>query len=179
MPRLGNVEQANRVRNNEQRNDRYFTPKTLVKIHLELLIPIVPENSFILEPSRGQGAYYDYFQLAFPKCSFDFCEIDEGKDFLEYQGTPDVIITNPPFSILQKFIDKSISLRPLIISFLLNAYAVTPCRIRDFNNAGYYLVKMHLTRVNRWFGVSCIVVFSRDATENIVSFDCTKHILEC
>ena len=180
MPRLNNHQQANLVRKKSERSDKYYTPKTLVKIHLELLMPIVPAGSLILEPARGQGAYYDYFQLAFPTCSYDYCEIDEGKDFLQYSigNSPEVIITNPPFSLLQKFIDKSIELRPLIISFLLNQYAVTPCRIRDFNNAGYFVVGYLITRVNRWFGCSVILTVSRNATENIIQFDCVKHILE-
>lgn len=178
MPRLNNHQQANLVRNKSERSDKYYTPKSLVKIHLEQLIPIVPACSLILEPAKGLGAYYDYFQLAFPTCSYDYCEIDEGKDFLEYQGTPDVIITNPPFSLLQKFINKSIELHPLIISFLLNQYAVTPCRIRDFNNAGYFVVGYLIVRVNRWFGCSVILTVSRNATENIIQFDCVKHILE-
>ena len=84
----------------------------LVKIHLELLMPIVPAGSLILEPARGKGAYYDYFQLAFPTSQYDYCEIDEGKDFLEYSigNSPDVIITNPPFSLLKQFIKSLMAL---------------------------------------------------------------------
>lgn len=178
MPRLNNHQQANLVRNKSERSDKYYTPKSLVKIHLEQLIPIVPSGSLILEPAKGLGAYTDYFQLAFPTSHYDYCEIDEGKDFLEYTGNPDVIITNPPFSLLQKFINKSIELCPLIISFLLNQYAVTPCRIRDFNNAGYFVVGYLIVRVNRWFGCSVILTVSRNATQNIIQFDCVKHILE-
>lgn len=180
MPRLNNHQQANLVRNKSERADKYYTPKSLVQIHLEQLVPIVPAGSLILEPARGKGAYYDYFQLAFPTSHYDYCEIDEGKDFLEYSigNSPDVIISNPPFSILQKFIDKSIQLRPQIISFLLNMYAVTPCRIRDFNAAGYFVVGYLIVRVNRWFGVSVILTVSRNVTQNIIQFDCVKHILE-
>ena len=196
MPRLSNVEQANRVRAKGARNDCYYTPETLVDIHLAIIQPLTIPDKLILEPSRGLGAYYDKFLHYFPKNQYAWCEIADGRDFFEYEGEPegatppsqpqprpqaelpDIIITNPPFSLLSKFIQKSISLKPRIISFLLNAYAVTPCRIRDFNAAGYYLVKYHMTRVDKWFGVSCIIVLSREATSNIVSFDTTKHILE-
>jgi len=214
MPRLSNVEQANRVRAKGARNDCYYTPETLVDIHLAIIQPLTIPDKLILEPSRGLGAYYDKFLHYFPKNQYAWCEIADGRDFFEYEGEPegatppsqpqprpqaelpegatppsqpqprpqaelpDIIITNPPFSLLSKFIQKSISLKPRIISFLLNAYAVTPCRIRDFNAAGYYLVKLHFTRVDKWFGVSCIIVLSREATSNIVSFDTTKHILE-
>ncbi len=180
MPKISNVEQANRIRNKTERADKYYTPKSLVKIHLELLIPFVPAGTLILEPAKGKGAYYDYFQLAFPTSHYDYCEIDEGKDFLKYsiENSPDVIITNPPFSILKQFIKKSIELKPTIISFLLNQYAVTPCRIKEFNDAGYFVIGYLLVRINRWFGCSVILTVSRNATENIIQFDCVKHILE-
>lgn len=178
MPRLSNVEQANLVRKREVASDKFWTPKSLVKIHLEAVIPHVRPDDLILEPARGRGAYYDYFELAFPTSRYDWCEITDGKDFFEYQTRPDVIVTNPPFSILKQFIQKMILLKPRVISLLLNAYAMTPCRIQAFNDAGYYLVHYHLTRVNRWFGCSVIVVFSREATANILGHDVTKHVLE-
>ena len=180
MPRLSNVEQANLVRSREVANDLFWTPKSLVKIHLEMLIPHVRPDDLILEPARGRGAYYDYFELAFPEANYDWCEITDGRDFFEYSigNSPDVILTNPPFSLLKRFIERMILLNPRVISLLLNSYAMTPCRIQEFNDAGYYLVGYHLTRVNRWFGCSCIVVFSREATSNIISIDTTKHVLE-
>jgi len=178
MPRLTNKQQANLVRSREVANDKFWTPKSLVKIHLEMVMPHVRPDDLILEPARGRGAYYDYFELAFPASRYDWCEIDEGRDFFEYVGTPSVVITNPPFSLLKRFIERMISLNPRVISLLLNAYGMTPCRIKRFNDAGYFLVGYHLTRVNRWFGCSVVVVFSREATANIIGFDVTNHVLE-
>jgi hypothetical protein len=178
MPRLSNTQQANLVRNKSERKDCYWTPKSLVKIHLEMVIPHTREDDLILEPCKGKGAYYDYFQLAFPSSRHEWCEITEGKDFFDYIGSPDVIVTNPPFSLLKQFIERMIMLNPRVISILLNAYAMTPCRIKRFNEAGYFLVAYHLTRVNRWFGCSVVVVFSREATANIIGFDVTKHALD-
>lgn len=177
MPKRSNVEQANAVRAKSVRHDRYYTPRSLVHIHLSKLAS--HDELVILEPCRGQGAYFNALPIYFPNCERHFCEIDDGIDFFNYDGPrPDLIVTNPPFSLLDKFIEKMVSLRPLIISLVLNYYAITPCRLRKLNNAGYYVVDYHLTRVSRWFGVSAIITLSREAETNSIGFDCTKHILE-
>jgi hypothetical protein len=177
MPILSTSEQANLIRKREVANDKFYTPESLVKIHLELVRPHLYEGDLILEPCRGKGAYYNLFYTYFPTQEYDWCEIDDGRDFFNYKGNPDVIITNPPFSLLKKMIERMIELKPRVISLLLNAYAMTPCRIRTFNAAGYYIVEYHLTRVNRWFGCSVVVVLSREGSKNLIGFDVTKHIL--
>lgn len=176
---LSNVEQANRVRIKTDRNDRYYTPKSIVDIQLKKLVPYLQSGWHILEPCRGKGAFYDEFPKVFPYCTYDWCEIDEGRDFLQYSigNTVDAIITNPPFSILDKFIERMIALNPRYISLVINMYAVTPCRLRRLNDAGFFVLNYHLTRINRWFGVSVILTLTREIDRNIVEFDCTKHIL--
>lgn len=176
MSKPTNVQNANLVRRREVASDRFYTPESLVRLHLSTLQ--TNEPILVYEPFRGSGNYYNLFREYFPNAMFDWSEIDEGRDFFNYLGTPDIIVSNPPFSILKKVIEMLIQLKPKIISLVLNMYAVTPCRIRQFNDAGYYVTAYHLTRVNRWFGVSVIITFSSEAKENIISFDCTKHILE-
>lgn len=177
MPRPTNVQNANLVRAREVRRDVYYTPDSLVRIHLSKIA--TEDRLVILEPAYGKGAYYNQFPTFFPNSTYLHCEIEQGTDFLEYEGVPpDIIVTNPPFSLLDKFFEKMIQLRPRVISVLLNMYAVTPCRIRRFNQHGYYLSDYHLTRVDRWFGVSCIITLRRDIDSNCISFDCTKHILD-
>ena len=175
-PKPTNVQNANLVRRREVASDKFYTPETLARLHLSTLQS--NEKILVYEPFRGRGSYYNLFPEYFPNALYDWSEIDEGRDFFNYCGTADIIVTNPPFSILKEVIERLIQIRPIVISLLLNMYAVTPCRIKQFNNAGYFVTGYHLTRVNRWFGVSVIVTFSREATQNIISFDCTKHILE-
>jgi hypothetical protein len=54
-----------------------------------------------LEPSKGTGNFYNNF-----KGKKDWCEIDDGKDFFDYNKKVDWIITNPPYSIYDKFLLK-------------------------------------------------------------------------
>ena len=100
--------QPNRT-NNSTPNDVVMTPeKTAIKIieHFQ------PKGS-ILEPCRGTGTFYNNF----PNEDKDWCEISEGKDFLQYEKHVDWIITNPPFSIFDLFLEHSLKISDNIVFF--------------------------------------------------------------
>ena len=64
----------------------------------------------VLEPFRGDGAFFDPLQehLNLKQGSvLDWCEIEQGRDFLAYPDRVDWIITNPPFSTLTEMMAKS------------------------------------------------------------------------
>jgi hypothetical protein len=177
MPKLSNTKQANMIRKKPERKDKYYTPESLVDIHLSKFAGLL-DGYMILEPFRGTGNYFNKLPDYFPTCFYEWAEIDDGRDFFHYQGHPDIIISNPPFSLLDKIFERCYELKPKIISFVLNQHAVTPCRIRRANEAGYFVMHYHLTRVDKWFGVACILTLSNERRTNIIDFDCTKHILE-
>ena len=85
----------------------------------------------------------------------------EGKDFFEYDGEPDIIIQNPPYSNLDEWIKKNIELNPRIISLLIGVNNLTTRRLEWLYEAGYGLVKMRMLKVWRWFGMSYILIFER------------------
>ena len=60
------------------------------------------------EPCRGDGRIQFFLEeeCALP-CTYS--EILEGKDFFEWTEGTDLILTNPPFSIAQEFIDHAIT----------------------------------------------------------------------
>jgi len=177
MGKLTNSQCANIVRKKEVRKDRFYTPESLVRTHLAKFIPDAFEGLTIYEPFAGKGAYLSLFPEYFPKCNYASTEIDEGTDFFEYAGKCDIIISNPPFSILKQVFERMYELKPQIISLVLNQHAVTPCRIREANQYGYFVADYHLTRVDKWFGVACILTLTRDITENCIRFDTVKHRL--
>jgi hypothetical protein len=177
MPRLTNIQSANLIRKREVRNDKYYTPESLVRIHLSKLEER-EKSLLIFEPFRGKGAYFNLFPEYFPNSFYQWREIDENQDFFDYRGEPDIIVSNPPFSILDRVFERCYELNPKIISFVLLQHAVTPCRIRRANEAGYFVTDYHLTRVDRWFGCAVILTLSREVERNLISFDCTKHKLE-
>src|SRR5210317_1969574 len=60
----------------------------------------------ILDPCRGEGAFYDNY----PTANKDWCELSEGKDFFEYKEKVDWIITNPPWSKIRDFVEHGMTL---------------------------------------------------------------------
>ena len=67
----------------------------------------------ILEPCKGSGIFYDLFKE--PK---DWCEIDQGRDFFEYTDRVDWIITNPPYSIFDLFLEKCLEVADNVVLFV-------------------------------------------------------------
>jgi hypothetical protein len=175
MPRIRTCDVANVIRARETPNDKYYTPESLVRIHLEKFRGMT--NLRIYEPFAGKNAYFNLFPEYFQNCIYERTEIDDGLDFFDYCGTPDVIVSNPPFSIIDAVFERCFKLKPQLISFIMSQSAVTPCRLKWFNDNGYHVWDYHLTKVNRWFGVSVILTLSRDRCANIISFDVQKHLL--
>lgn len=81
-------------------NDKVYTPPEIAKTLISKL-PI-KSNEILLDPCRGKGAFFDNFPTANEKY---YCEIDEGKDFFDWHQTVHWIITNPPYSIYDKFVE--------------------------------------------------------------------------
>jgi len=163
-----------KIQNRENPNDVFLTPETLVKIHLELVKPFYKPNDKILDGFYGKGIYYNMFPTYFKDCNRDFTEIEMGKDFFEYYEKIDMIVSNPPFSQIDNVFEKSVMLDPHTISYLIGAMNLTTRRIAYMEKNGYKLVKFHLTKVYKWFGMSCIVVFSKEGN-SCLSYDRIVH----
>ena len=170
------IKNANMIRNKDERTDVYITPETLVRRHLSIFEKM--SNIVVLDPFRGSGAYFNLFSEYFPDSVYQWCEIEAGRDFFDYTGMPTVIVSNPPYSMIEKILDKCYEIRPRYISFLLQSHNVTPHRIQHANDQGYYVYDFTLCRVNRWFGVSVILTLSRDILDNVVGHCTIKHKME-
>ena len=89
-------------------NDMVTTPRhianQMIAFYNELLYDYLPqERPILLDPCRGDGAFYDQFPTWSAK---DWCEITEGRDFFDWPYKVDWIITNPPYSIFPQFLEK-------------------------------------------------------------------------
>ena len=91
-------------------NDLVLTPLAMAKRVIDLYG--IQEGSTILDPCRGEGAFYDNYP---ENCIKDWCEIEEGRDFYAYEGNVDWIITNPPYSILDDFMNKAFEVADNIV----------------------------------------------------------------
>ena len=90
-------------------NDVVMTPE---KSSIKIINHFQPKGS-ILEPCRGGGSFYNNF----PNKDKDWCEISEGKDFFKYEKKVDWIMTNPPFSIFDRFLSHSLKYADNVVFF--------------------------------------------------------------
>jgi len=165
---------AKKIQNREHPQDVFYTPLPLVRTHLEYVKQYVKDDDIIFDPFFGTGNYYNLFSEYFKKNTFDYTEITLAKDFFEYDKNIDVICSNPPYSLIDKVLEKSVSLNPHTISYLIGIHNLTARRIEYMNKKGYYLTKMKMLKVFKWFGMSCIIVFTK-GRENCVDFDRTVY----
>lgn len=159
---------GHKIKKRDTPKDVFYTPPTAVASHLQLIEGLSGERW--LDPFKGKGAYFD----AFPTQNKDWCEITEGRDFFEWKGSVDLIVSNPPYSLMDKVLEASIALKPRIISYLIGQGNLTARRIELLNNAGYGLSKLKMIKVYEWYGLSYIVVFERGAT-NCIEYDRVVH----
>ena len=114
---------------NTPEKDLVMTPEYLAKDIINTYYP----QGLILDPARGEGAFYDNV----PTPTVDWCEIGEGRDFLEYDTKVDWIITNPPWSMMQKFLEHGMEIADNIVYLTTINHYTTKRRIRDMKEAGF------------------------------------------
>ena len=87
-------------------NDIVFTPDWLAKQICEMF-PIVGK---ILEPCKGEGAFLKHLPAG-----TDWCEIAEGKNYYDYKEKVDWLVTNPPYSDYNRFLEHSFGIAENIV----------------------------------------------------------------
>lgn len=75
-------------------NDCIMTPEWVAQDMVSHFSP----SGVILEPAKGDGVFTNLLPSA------KWCEIREGRDFFDWNQRVDWIISNPPFSLMRKFI---------------------------------------------------------------------------
>ena len=160
---------SHKIKHRAKSNDIFITPLELSKKQIDFIEYKITDIWF--DPFKNSGSYYNQF----PKeCKKEWCEILYKRDFFNFYKKIDIISSNPPWSILDKVIKKSIELKPRVISYLIGVGNLTTRRIEMFNKGGYSLTKIHLCKIFRWYGMSCIVQFEllkNNEINNLISFD--------
>ena len=157
--------QSHKIKSRDAPRDVFITPIELAKLNIDMIDK--REGELWLDSCKNNGSYYNEFP---PSVEKDYCEILEGIDFFDYEGSPDVIVQNPPYSNLDNWIKKNIELEPRIISLLIGVNNLTTRRLEWLYNAGYGLTKMRMLKVWTWFGMSYILIFER-GKPSIMEFD--------
>jgi hypothetical protein len=116
-------------------NDRVYTPPELAK----QIVEHFDVRGKRLDPCRGMGAFYtamlEHSEFAF----VEWCEIDDGFDFFDPDITQhyDWVCTNPPWSQLRAFLNKSMEVADNVVFLcLVNAFFMK-ARQSDMKAAGF------------------------------------------
>lgn len=88
------------------KNDVVFTPDTLAKT----ICSLFDIDGKVLEPCKGEGAFMRHLPD-----DTDWCEIAEGRNFYDYKEQVDWIVTNPPYSDFDRFLDHSFMLAENVV----------------------------------------------------------------
>ncbi len=87
--------------------DIVYTPRWLSRVIIEHFQP----TGLCLDPCAGDGAFFDFL----PEESRDWCEIENGRDFLQFTGYVDWCIGNPPYSRLLEWIRHSFKIAENVV----------------------------------------------------------------
>lgn len=113
-------------------NDKVMTPIGLAE---KLVTHFNPQGKG-LEPCCGNGNILQFLNNA------DWCEIDKGRDFFQYNNKVDYIFTNPPWSQIRKFLQHSMEIANDIYFLFTINHLWTKARLKDISNAGFYIIEI-------------------------------------
>ena len=157
------------IKNRNKPKDVFITPVGLAKLHIDMTKKYSKNNSLWLDPFKNSGVYYNNFDTD----KKDWCEILDGRDFFKYDTSHNniTICSNPPYSMINDVLQKSVELKPYIISYLIGFHNITPKRLEFMEDNGYKVVETCLTSVKPWFGYSFVIIFQKTDKPSILKFD--------
>lgn len=125
-------------------NDRVYTPDSLALRVVRAILSRYPElaKASVLEPCAGKGA----FVRALNACDVTpgTCEIDDGSDFMDFSGQVGWIVTNPPWSKIRDFLQKSMAVAHDVFFLAPIPNLMTKARLRDMKESGFSIQHMWL-----------------------------------
>jgi hypothetical protein len=171
------VSSSNTKRNPEsqiEKNELYNTP-TIAMESLHSQYPSVLERfNVFYENSDGMGQISDYLESIGKKVYRADIVDYRGKlnfkeDFLQREALPadvECIIMNPPFTLTEEFMDKSLSLCPNVIMFNRTSTIASIGRGKKFNSGEWPCTNMYQFS----FRVSCPKGVEMEPTANSVDY---------
>jgi len=150
------IKTAQSIKNRKSPFDIIYTPKPVALKMIDMCD--LKEGDTILDPSYGGGVFYDNLPEYVNK---EWCEIEKGKDFFEYDKKVDCIIGNPPYSLWNQWLQHTMNLTDKFC-YIFGNLNFTDKRIRNIIDNGYGITKFHLLKIDWWFSPSYLVVFEKN-----------------
>ena len=112
------------------------------------------KEDIVLDCCKGGGAFYDNIPNVLKK---DWCEIDLGRDFFDYNKRVDICLSYPP-SVPRKlfwgFMEKAMSITNRKIYWLINVKTLntfTPRRLDNMKKQKWFIQKFTIVLDRRWW----------------------------
>lgn len=115
------------------KEDLVYTPE---HIALDVVNHFCPLGK-CLEPCCGEGVFLNYLPV-----ETEWCEIQRGRDFFEWSQKVAWIVTNPPYSIFDAFLEKAMEVSDSIV-FLIPVGKIMTSMVK-------------LRKIYQWGGISHI-----------------------
>lgn len=163
------IKTAKSIQNRNSSFDIVYTPKPVALKMIDMCD--LKEGDIVLDPSYGGGIFYDNLPEYVNK---EWCEIEKGKDFFEYDKRVDCVIGNPPYSLWNKWLDHTMKITDKFC-YIFGNLNFTDKRVRNIIDNGYGITKFHLVKIDWWFSPSYLVVFEKNKP-SIISVE-PNHIL--
>lgn len=148
--------------------DVVYTPDWCAK---EIIDRYKPTGK-VLDPCRGDGAFWRQIPGA------EWCEIEDGRDFFKWDTPMDWIIGNPPYSVMNRWLDHSMKLADNI-AYLIPIAKLFGSRERllKVRNFGLREVWAPWTgrKIGFEFGWACGVVHLQRGYHDGVTLDCMPN----
>jgi hypothetical protein len=147
-------------------NDIVYTPDNIAKDIVEYYQPA----GFCLDPCCGEGAFLRHL----PEGS-DWCEIQQGRDFFQYQKKVDWIISNPPYSIYDKWLEQSFKIADNVVYLIPLAKALHSMnyikKMREYGGIKNILVMFTGRRIKFPFGFALGCVYYKRGYKGPITLD--------
>lgn len=117
-------------------SDVVYTPDNVVR---DIINWVKPKGK-CLDPCYGEGAFYRQLPAG-----SDWCEIQKGRDFFDYQNKVNWIIGNPPYSIFENFLRHSFDIANNVV------YIVPTNKV--------FQRKVIMDMINKWGGIRGMRVY--------------------
>lgn len=167
------LQYANQIRPHD--TEKHYTPLRLAQ-RLVSLVPI-QSGDVVLDPASGRNKVF-YHAFPFRRFAREM-EIEEGSDFLEAAIEYDWAVTNPPYHVLWRFIEKTSVEARKGFGFLISLNglnSLTPKRLEVLRSRRFHMRRLHVVNVKKWMGRYYFVIFSKRSGTVRHSWDTTTWI---
>ena len=132
-------------------SDNYATPPWVTRI----ILPYIPEDAEVWEPAAGSGKMVRVLRAAGLTVKSTTLSEKTGRgDFLQARAPrcpyADAIITKPPYSLAQQFVEHALTLAPFVAMLLPSEWDTAKGREHLFGMCGRFDRKIVITKRIRW-----------------------------